>query len=170
MIVLDTIQGAIEQQNSCSNPIRCLSSSSTIDFSIDFFLKQLRCLLVLVEAPAHVYNEMAQRWSYLRKRMTYMFVAKIDNTLPSLHSTETKDLLNLLHRELQNSSYSTAEFRKKYDEVCSMNLESIIEPRLSGLLGDLEDAAVFAHGGYSEVSRAKYGKLKCHRKRSAHEG
>ncbi|KAG2820590.1 hypothetical protein PC111_g11397 [Phytophthora cactorum] len=105
MIVLETIQGAIEQQNSYNNSIQRLSSS-------------------------YMYNEMEKRWSDLRKQRIDVFVSEIDNTLTLLHPTETEDLLTLLHRELQNTSYSEVQHRiiqKAYDEACSTQHGSIIE-------------------------------------------
>ncbi|KAG3152598.1 hypothetical protein PI126_g10439 [Phytophthora idaei] len=96
MIVLETIQGAIEQQNSYNNSIQRLSSS-------------------------YMYNEMEKRWSDLRKQRIDVFVSEIDNTLTLLHPTETEDLLTLLHRELQNTSYSELliERMEDIDNTCS---------------------------------------------------
>ncbi|KAG3246871.1 hypothetical protein PI124_g8437 [Phytophthora idaei] len=136
MIVLETIQGAIEQQNSYNNSIQRLSSS-------------------------YMYNEMEKRWSDLRKQRIDVFVSEIDNTLTLLHPTETEDLLTLLHRELQNTSYSEVQRRiiqKAYDEACSTQHGSIIESLPEWFIGwyELEDEVVFARGGFGEVSRAKW--------------
>ncbi|KAG2856039.1 hypothetical protein PC116_g15190 [Phytophthora cactorum] len=136
MIVLETIQGAIEQQNSYNNSIQRLSSS-------------------------YMYNEMEKRWSDLRKQRIDVFVSEIDNTLTLLHPTETEDLLTLLHRELQNTSYSEVQHRiiqKAYDEACSTQHGSIIESLPEWFIGwyELEDEVVFARGGFGEVSRAKW--------------
>ncbi|EGZ11124.1 hypothetical protein PHYSODRAFT_520035, partial [Phytophthora sojae] len=161
MLVLDTIQIAVEEQNACSNPIQRLSSSCASDVSVDFLQRQVEYLMNLVEAPIEVRNEMKKRWAELRKRQLGVFVSEVNNTLTLLHPTETEDLLTLLHRELQNTNYSDTQqqiIRKAYDEACSMRPGSIIESLPEWFIGwyELEDDVVFARGGYGEVSRAKW--------------
>ncbi|ETP25617.1 serine/threonine protein kinase [Phytophthora nicotianae CJ01A1] len=160
LFVLETIQGAIEQQNSYKNPIQRLSSSCASDLSVDFLRKQMQYLLSLVEAPAHMYSEMEKRWSDLRKQRINVFVSEIDNTL-TLRPTDTEGLLTLLRRELQNTRYSEAQhqiIQKAYDEACSTHDGSIIESLPEWFIGwyELEDEVVFARGGFGEVSRAKW--------------
>ncbi|KAG7381507.1 Mitogen-activated protein kinase kinase kinase mlk-1 [Phytophthora pseudosyringae] len=161
MFVLETIQGAVEQQNSNINPIQRLSSSCASDLSIDFFRKQMEYLLNLGEAPSDMYNEMERRCSDLRKRKIDVFVSEIDNTLTLLHQTETDDLLTLLHRELENTSYSEVQRRiiqNAYDEACSTHPGPVIESLPEWFIGwyELEDEVIFARGGFGEVSRAKW--------------
>lgn len=114
----------------------------------------------LVDAPADLYCEIEKRWSNLRKQRADLFVSEIGNTLTLLHPTESDDdMLALLHRELQNTSYSEAQhliIQKAYNKACSTHHGSTIESLPEWFIGwyELEDEVMFARGGFGEVSRA----------------